>query len=237
MNAWPDGVATVLLLGAVAACVLGLAWRLALWLRTPARRRIALTPAPRTGPGVLCSLIGESVLFPTLWRANRWTWLFGWLFHLGLLLVLLQHLRYVTAGWWTWVGWLAAYGHLASAALLIGLAGLWARRVVVERIRWITRPADHAMLALIGAIALSGVAMKYALPVDVVAVKGFVRGALTLDPQPLPRHRVFALHLGLGAALIALFPFGKLVHGPGLWLNPTRAQPDDARERGARRGG
>lgn len=237
MKVWPDGVAVAILLGAIACFVLGLGWRLTLWLRTPSRRRIALTPAPRRAAGVLWSLARESVLFPTLWRASPWTWLFGWLFHLGLLLVLLQHLRYVTSGWWTWVAWLAAYGHLASAALLIGVAGLWARRVFVERIRWITRPADHAMLALIAAIALSGVAMKYALPVDVVAVKSFVRGALSFDPAPLPRHGVLALHLVLAAALIALFPFGKLLHGPGLWLNPTRAQPDNARERAKCRDG
>ena len=237
MSAWPDAVAVVALYGAVAAFVLGLGWRCVLWLRTPSRRRIALTPAPRGAAGVLGSLLLETLLFPTLWRASPWTWLFGWLFHVGLLLVLLQHLRYVSVDWWTWVAWLAAYGHLASAALLIGLAGLWARRVLIARMRWITRPADHAMLALIAAIALSGVAMKYALPVDVVAVKSFVRGVLTLQPQPMPRHGVLLAHLALGTALIALFPFGKLVHGAGLWLNPTRAQADDARERGARHRG
>lgn len=237
MKMWPDGVAAVILLGALACFALGLCWRVMLWLRTPSRRRIALTPAPRGTAGVIWSLARESMLFPTLWRASPWTWLFGWLLHLGLLLVLLQHLRYVTSEWWTWVAWLAAYGHLASAALLVGLTGLWARRVFVERIRWITRPADHAMLALIAAIACSGITIKYALPVDVVAVKDFVRGALSLDPEPLPRHGVLVLHLVLAALLIALFPFGKLLHGPGLWLNPTRAQADDARERGARRRG
>jgi hypothetical protein len=29
--------------------------------------------------------------------------------------------------------------------------------------------------------------------------------------------------------LLVIFPFGKLMHGPGLWLNPTRAQVDKPR--------
>lgn len=237
MNAWPDGVLAAVLLGAVATFLLGLAWQLAAWLRTPSRRRIVLTPAPRGAAGVAWRLLRESVLFESLWRADRWTWLFGWLFHVGLLLVLLQHLRYLTEQWWAWVAWLAAYGHLASAALLFGLFGLWARRVFIARIRWISRPSDHAMLALIAAIALSGIAMKYAWPSDVVAVKGFVRGLLTLAPAPLPVSAVLLVHIVLGALLIALYPFGKLMHGPGVWLNPIRAQRDDARERGMRRDG
>ncbi len=228
---------TVALTGAAALLLAGIAWRMSRWLRTPSPRRVALTPAPRTLAGVVVRMLRETLAFETLLRASPWTWLFGWTFHLGLALVLLQHLRYLSEQWWGWVEWLAAYGHLASALLLAGLAGLWARRLLVDRIRWITRPADHAALALIAGVAVTGVIVKYAAPVNVLAVKQFVRGVLTLSPAPLPEGDIALAHMLLAAALLALFPFGKLMHGPGLWVNPTRTQVDDPRARGGRRDG
>lgn len=237
MRPWPDLAFAALLYASCAALVLGAAWRLARWLRTPQPRRVPVTPAPRTVAGVCARMVHETLFFTTLWRASPWTWLLGWTFHVGLALVLLQHLRYVTAHWWGWVSWLSAYGHLASALLLAGLAGLWARRLLVDRIRWITRPSDHAVLALIAGVALTGVIMKYVAPADVVAVKAFVRGLVTARPEPLPGDAILLAHVLLAAALIAVFPFGKLMHGPGLWVNPTRAQADDARERARPRHG
>jgi nitrate reductase gamma subunit len=228
-------VAAVLGYAALALLLVGVVWRVGCWLATPSSRRIVLTPAPRSAAGVAWRLFHETVVFTSLWRASPWTWLFGWCFHLGLLLVLLQHLRYVTAQWWPWVSWLAAHGHVATTLMLGGLMGLWLRRVLVDRVRWISRPSDHALLALLAAIALSGAWMKYLEPVNVLAVKAFVRGLLCLAPVPLPHHAVLLIHLSLVALLMALFPFGKLMHGPGVWLNPVRAQTDSARERVARR--
>ena len=109
------------------------------------------------------------------------------------------------------------------------------RRMLVDRVRFVSRPSDHALLALLAGIALSGAWMKYLDPVNVVAVKSFVRGILLFAPEPVPRHAVLLIHLVLAALLVALFPFGKLMHGPGLWVNPVRAQTDTARERGVRR--
>ena len=90
---------------ALALLVVGVVWRVFAWLSTPSRRRVVLTPAPRGTWGVVWRLGHESLAFTSLWRASRWTWLFGWCFHLGLALLLLQHLRYVTPGWWFWVNW------------------------------------------------------------------------------------------------------------------------------------
>ena len=42
-----------------------------------------------------------------------------------------------------------------------GLAGLWARRFLVDRVRYISTPSDHLHLALLIAIGLSGLAMRF----------------------------------------------------------------------------
>ena len=237
MVAWFDVVLIVALRAMLLVFVVGIVYRVCRWLRTPVPRQVFLTPAPRSRSGVLLLMLHESLLFTTLFKASRWTWLFGWLFHCGLALVLLQHLRYLSSNWWGWVGWMATWGYVASAMMIVGLAGLAARRVLVDRIRYISRVADHAVLALLGAIALSGVALKYHWPVNVLAVKDFVRGVAMLgDTVSLPLHLGFVAHLGLAALLILIFPFGKLLHGAGLWVNPTRAQADSGHRGGHRRG-
>ena len=230
MHAWIDFVGLVLVRAAVITLFAGIVWRVIRWLRMPVPRQVVLTPAPRSRAGVVLRMLHESVLFTTLFKASRWTWLFGWLFHLGLALVLLQHLRYVSADWWAWVNWLAGWGYVASAMMIVGLLGLSARRLLVDRMRYISRVSDHAILALLGAIALSGVALKYHWPVNVLEVKDFLRGALLLgETAAMPLHFAMLLHLSLALMLIVIFPFGKLMHGPGLWVNPTRAQADNRR--------
>jgi nitrate reductase gamma subunit len=222
----------VALYGAFAVFVIGTGLRLGQWLATPVPWRIPTTPAPTTRAGVGLRLARETVLFESLWKASPATWVLAWPFHVGLAVVLLGHLRFFTEGWWLWVLHLAAWGWLASAATLAGLLGLWGRRLAVDRVRYISAPSDHLMLALLVALVASGMALKYLDPVDLLATKGFVRGLLTLDLAPLPAHGLLVLHLGLVAALLAVFPFSKLLHAPGLYLSPTRNQVDDARERG-----
>jgi len=172
----------------------------------------------------------EVVLFESLFKANLWIWLFGWIFHFALLVVLLRHLRYFTEPVWSWVVMLQPAGILGAFAMVAGLAGLWARRFLVERIRYISTPSDHLMLALLVSIGLSGLAMKFLVHTDVVAVKAFFLGLLRLDPQPLPSDPLLLVHLSLVAGLMLVFPFSKLLHAPGVFFSPTRNQVNNPRE-------
>lgn len=215
--------ATAVLLG-------GLGWRIASYARTPAPLKIPTTPAPTTATGVVLRLVREVALFESLFKANLWTWAAGWLFHASLALVLARHLRYFTEPVWGWVVFVQPFGVLAGITMVLGLAGLLARRVLVERIRYISTPSDHLMLWLLIAIALSGLAMKYVAHTDIVAVKMFVLGLMRADWQPLPPDPLLYAHLALVALLMLLFPFSKLLHAPGLFFSPSRYQVDDPRE-------
>ena len=215
---------------ATAVLVFGLAFRIRLYARTPAPLKIPTTPAPVTRSGVVVRMAKEVVLFESLYKANKWTWLLGWVFHAALLLVVLRHLRYVTEPVWFWVNWVQPFGLYAGFAMLAGLAGLWLRRIAVERIRYISAPSDHLMLLLLLGIAASGLLMKYVAHTDIVAVKAFALGLLYFDWQPLPADPVLLLHLGLVLILMMIFPFSKLLHAPGLFFSPGRNQADNARE-------
>jgi nitrate reductase gamma subunit len=216
--------ATVILVG-------GVARKCWVYARTPQPLKIPVPPAPTTRRGVVLRMLLEVTLFRSLFRSNKWIWLFGWLFHVALAAVLLRHLRYFTEPVWGWVALVQPFGIYAGFAMLAGLGGLWARRVLVDRVRYISSPSDHLMLALLAAIAASGLAMKYLARTDIVALKAFFLGLMAFDWQPLPADPALLVHLALVAALMIVFPLSKLLHAPGVFFSPTLNQVDDARER------
>ena len=216
--------ATALLVGATA-------WRIWVYARTPAPLKIPTTPAPTTHSGVVFRMLKELVLFESLFKSNKWIWLFGWLFHFGLLLVLLRHLRYFTEPVWFWVGWMQPLGKYASLMMVVGLAGLWFRRIVVDRVRYISAPSDHLMLLLLLAIGVTGILMTFVSKVDIVSMKAFFLGLMYFNWHPLPTDVLILVHITMVAALMIIFPFSKLLHAPGVFFSPTRNQIDNPRER------
>jgi len=215
---------------AAAVMVVGLALKIRRYIGTPAPLKIPTTPAPTTTSGVALRLTREVVFFESLFKASKWTWLFGWLFHAALLLVLLRHLRYFQQPVWTPIVFVQFFGTYAGFAMVAGLAGLWARRFLVDRVRYISTPSDHLHLALLLAIGLTGLGMRFVAHTDIVAVKAFMLGLMRLDLQPLPADPVLLVHLALVALLMLVFPISKLLHAPGLFFSPTRNQADTSRE-------
>ena len=208
----------------------GLGYKIFDYSRTPAPLKIPTTPAPTTRKGVIYRMAKEVVVFESLFKSNKWIWVFGWLFHFGLLLVLLRHLRYFTEPIWSWVAILQPFGKYASIMMVVGLAGLLARRFLVDRVRYISTPSDYLMLVLLLAIGLSGMLMTFVAHTDIVAVKSFFMGLMYLDVQPIPQDPILLIHLALVVLLMVIFPISKLLHAPGLFFSPTRNQVDNPRE-------
>ena len=221
----------VLLYLSAAVLVGGLAYRIRDYARTPAPLKIPTTPAPTSRGGVVLRMVREVALFESLFRSNLWTWAFGWLFHVGLALVLVRHLRYFVEPVWSWLAFVQPFGVYGGFLMAAGLAGLWARRFLVARVRYISTPSDHLMIALLLSIAGTGLAMTYVAHTDIVALKAFTLGLIYFDWQPLPADALVYVHLTLVALLMLIFPFSKLLHAPGIFFSPTRNQVDDPRER------
>ena len=174
-------------------------------------------------------MVREVVIFESLFKANLWIWVFGWLFHAALFAVLGRHLRYFTQPIWSWALLLQPIAVPAALAMLAGLAGLWIRRVAVERIRFISTPSDHLMLLLLIGIASSGLGMTALRHTDVISVKIFIQSWMHLNPQNLPDDPLLLVHLALVSLLMLVFPFSKLLHAPGVFFSPTRNQADNPR--------
>lgn len=204
--------------------------------KTPAPLKIPTTPAPVTQTGVVFRMAREVVLFESLFKATKWTWIFGWMFHLSLLLAFFRHLRYVVSPdsfMWPLVSnvIVQSFGQYAGYAMVIGLLGLLARRIFVERIRYISSPSDYLMLLMLIIIAVSGLIMSFISHIDVVQLKMFVTGMFGFDFQSLPDSGPLMIHLALVAVLLLIFPFSKLLHAPGVFFSPTRNQVDNPREK------
>lgn len=209
----------------------GLIGKVVQYARTPAPLKIPTTPAPTTNGGVVLRVAREVVFFESLFRGNKWTWIFGWVFHFGLFLVTLRHLRYFIDPVWLPIQLIQPFGIYGGIAMVLGLAGLWARRFLVDRVRYITAPSDHLILALLILIGASGLMMSFVVHTDVVAVKDFFRGLMAFELHPLPADPFLLLHLLLVVGLMIIFPYSKLLHAPGLFFSPTRNQADNPREK------
>ena len=210
--------------------VVGMLYRIGTYARTPAPLKIPTTPAPTTTGGVVFRMTREVVFFESLFKSNLWIWGLGMMFHASLALVIMRHLRYFTEPVWGWVALIQPFGMYAGITMLLGLGGLWGRRLFVERIRYISTPSDHLMLLLLMGIAASGLMMKFVMHTDVIAVKGYFLGLMHLNVQALPADPLLFVHLSLVAALLIVFPFSKLLHAPGVFFSPTRNQTDNPRE-------
>ena len=80
---------------ATAILVIGVVRKIVQYAKTPAPLKIPTMPAPVTQGGVVVRMASEVVLFNSLFKSNKWIWIFGWMFHLSLLLAFIRHLRYV----------------------------------------------------------------------------------------------------------------------------------------------
>jgi nitrate reductase gamma subunit len=221
---------------ATAVLLLGVINKIVQYAKTPAPLKIPTTPAPVTKSGVVFRMAREVVLFASLFKSNKWIWIFGFMFHLALLLAFFRHLRYSVSPDSILMSVISlevvqSFGKYGGFAMLLGLLGLLGRRIFVDRVRYISQPSDYLMLVLLLAIAGSGMMMSFVAHTDIVQLKSFVMGLMYFDWQDLPADGLVMLHLGLVALLMIIFPYSKLLHAPGLFFSPTRNQVDNPREK------
>ena len=219
---------------AAGAFLIGVLWRFVRYLRTPAPLPVALTPAPTTEGGAVLRVLGDVTIFPNLFKADKYLWAGAWIFHFALAAILFRHLRYFTYP----VPQILAitqqlaliFGYIFGAAALY----LFWLRMALPRTLYISNLPDYFALALLGAIAGTGILMTYWAHVYLVDVKAFILGLMTFRPVYPPAHPLFLLHFLLVLTLMIYFPFIKLLHAGGLIFSPTRNQPYQVQQKGKR---
>jgi nitrate reductase gamma subunit len=220
-----------LLLAALGVFFIGFIARMMGWYRIPVPLKIPTTPAPKSLSGVIARVATEVFVFRSLFKADKALWVGGYVFHVSFALIILRHLRYFVDPLPGFVLAVQQIGVYAGFTLVVSLAYLLYRRVVFDRVRYVTTFADYFAILLIMAIGITGLWMRYIDRVFVIDVKNFAMGALTLQMNAPPDHLFFWLHLSLVATLLIIFPFSKLMHAGGIFFSPTRNQRDNPRDR------
>jgi nitrate reductase gamma subunit len=202
----------------------GVLYRFWVWGRTPVPLRIVTTPAPRTMAGVGWRLMGDALWFPNLFKGDKILWAAGFSFHILLWLLLLRHLRYFLYPLPGWVEDIQTLGLYAGYFVPIPLAVLFARRLVSEKVLYISILGDFFSLLLLLSITISGVLLGVFFRTYLVDVKAMIQGLIHFQPSVLEVHWLFGLHFLLVMILLIYFPFSKLMHSGGFLMSPTRNQ-------------
>lgn len=216
---------------ALAVFLLGFIWKIAVYAKSPAPLKIPTTPAPTTQAGVAWRLFTEVAFFNSLFKGNKWTWLFGYAFHAALALVLIRHLRYFVNPLPDFFSHLQIFGIVAGIVMVGALFMLLVRRYLVDRTRAISSTADYFFLILLLGIGVSGLLMKFVFRPDIIAIKQAMTGWVTFQGFATPGDALFVAHFVMVLLLMILFPFSKLMHLGGIFFSPTRNQADNPREK------
>lgn len=216
---------------AVIVLIGGVVYRMYRWRqRPPVPAHLSLFPRPESRLGRLGDTLVDMFTMKGLLRVDRLLWAGGFIMHVGLLLLILGHIRVVTDFYflWDWLGWgeeelhtfSAVAGTTAGLLFFIPLFYLLPRRFAGS-VKWLSTPEDYFVLVLLVAIAVTGMHMRTVLEVDQHAMREFMQGLYKFSWKPVPESAgiSFVWHFALVQLLMIYFPFGKLMHTIGSVFN------------------
>ncbi len=200
--------------------VVGLIWRLRTWWARP-RAKAVLFPAAKSNIGMVTRVARDIVLFGKTFSMSKSLWVMAVLFHMGLLLVVLGHLRTVMEIGFLWnllnldahgIESVAfGMGMTAGGIILVGVILLLSRRFT-PTMRIISIFEDYFVLFMLLVTILFGMVMRLWMPVHVEDIQHYARGVLTLQPAMEIHNAFFLWHFFLAQVLIIYLPFSKLIH-------------------------
>jgi len=217
----------------LAVFVLGMGYRLYIWIKTPQPGALTLFPAPRTGSGTFWGVVKESFLFPGLFKGDRALWVFAWIFHLTLALIIIGHVRVFTdfPALWAALGinadqMSAISGGTAGLIITIFAALLFIRRLSLPRVKEVSNFADFFALVLVLAILLTGNMMRFGEHFDLAITRTYFVQLFTLSltASAIPQSGMFTFHFLLAQVLIMIMPFSKILHFGGIFFTQAVIQ-------------
>jgi len=208
----------------------GLLYRLYLWWKLPSPIT-TLYPAPGPGVATFFSVLKATFFFPSLLKTDRPFWVFSWIFHATLALILIGHIRVGTdfPALWKALGINAdtmstVIGTTAGIIILLAAIFLIIRRLMIPRVREVTKAGDYLALSLLLAIIVTGDAMRVLGHFDLELTREYFAGLVGLRAPLPPLKGWFLVHFLLGQMLLFYLPFSKLLHFGGIFFTQTALQ-------------
>ncbi len=214
---------------AVSVFLLGICWRIITWLKVPVPFPLSLSHAVKTGSGQILAIGREIISFDSLRRGDKTLWLWAWLLHISLALIIIGHIAgiYYLTKQFTLIGLSAEASSRLSAVLgtffgvifFISLVILFYRRLTIPEVKRLSDPADYFILCLLLGIVITGMYMRLVSGSDLSAVRAYLAGLFTLNSIPIPKDWIFISHFMLVNILLIYFPFSKLIHMVGFFVS------------------
>lgn len=210
--------------------LIGVTYRVAGWLKVPVPFQLTLFPAPADGTGRIAAVGTEMLFFKSLYQNDKNLWLWAWLLHLSLAMVIGGHIVgiYFLMNQFTLIGFTPAasqatsafLGTVAGIVLMAAIIVLLYRRFANPEVKRLSDPADFVDLLFILAIVVTGNHMRLpAVHVDLPPIKAYLGSLLTFGSQPIPDNPIFIAHFTVVMLFLIYFPFSKMLHFAGFLVN------------------
>jgi nitrate reductase gamma subunit len=214
---------------AVLTFVSGLIYQIVKWGKAGMPFHLTLFPAPAGHGRAVGKVLLDSFLFRSLWKRNMEVWISGWLFHLFLAILLIGHIMGISTAGLEFAGLgltdqasvnlSEILGLISGAALLAAVLYLLLRRLVFPNLRLISSLEDYTVLVWLLTIIASGMVMRFSGGLDLTAAANFLNGLAAFRPVAPPDNPWFITHFVLVMVFLIYFPFSKLVHSCGIFMN------------------
>ncbi|MCL0081221.1 respiratory nitrate reductase subunit gamma [Peptococcaceae bacterium] len=218
---------------AVMIFIVGMVWRLCRWLKTRNVHNVVLTPAPKTSCGVAVRYVKEIFLFRSLFNGDKSLWAGAWIMHVTLAGIIGGHIVgfaflgqqfiYMGVSADTSVFLSKLLGTTFGVILAVALLYLLYRRLSINEAKLTSYFADYMHLILLLGIVSAGNFMRlvpgYSVGFEVPKIYMIQLATfqpVTIDPL---MNTAFIIHLLLVQILLIIFPFSKLVHLVGIFVN------------------
>lgn len=174
-----------------------------------------------------------------VYGSYKWLWLGAIAFHYAFFTILLRHFRFFSypvpepiqildqIDSFFHIG--LPHLYMTDVVILAALTFLFLRRLADPKLRYISLASDYLPLFMIYGLVISGILMRHFFKVDVTKVKEFTLGLVHFHPKAPDVGVIFYIHLFFLSALMAYFPFSKLVHMLGVFFSPTRNLANNSR--------
>ena len=222
---------------AMAVLLGGVAYQVYRWRqKKPTTVHLSLFPRPQGKLGRLLDALVDMFTLKGLFKVNKLLWVGGFIMHVGLLLLILGHIRTVIdfTILWKLLNWgpeethtfSAVAGLIAAVLFTIPLFYLLGRRWSGS-VKILSTPEDFFILFLLMGIAFTGSHMRFLRSeLDQEAMRQFMQGLYTFQWKPFPgiagtgsAGPAFLWHFSMVQLLMIYFPFSKLMHTIGGILN------------------
>jgi nitrate reductase gamma subunit len=180
-------------------------WRIYLLSKIRKDTDIPAMPPPKTTFLTVIRTVRDIVLLTRLFKSNPLLWFGEWVLHAAFVLVLIRHLRYVLDTAPVWLMNLEFAGFLAGHVMPIALMYIFAVKFLIEKKKYFLTQ-NFFLLLLLFLLSTTGIIMRNFMPPDIIEIKIFITGALSLKTGPAPDSLLFIVHFVTASIFLAFIP-------------------------------